>query len=243
VTEPVDLLAIGAHPDDVEIGCGGALILAADAGLRVAIADLTRGERATTGSAGQRDRERRRAAELLGVSQRIDVGLVDTEVAAVPAQRRAVAAVLRELRPRVVVAPAEADRHPDHAAAGRLVREACFEATLDGAGHYVARLHHYPLHHPIEPSFVVDVSAVWEQRMAAVRAYESQFAHPPGERTTVIGDPAFLELLEGRAAFYGAMIGAARGEPFACSGPLGFDMLPGLHLQPPAGPYTYRSFT
>jgi bacillithiol biosynthesis deacetylase BshB1 len=216
--ERVDLLAIGAHPDDVEFGCSGALILATDAGLCVAVADLTRGERATAGTPEQRARERDRASELMGIARRVGLGLPDAAVGSEASHRPAIAALLRELRPHVVLAPADADRHPDHAATGRLVREACFEATLAEPGgvpgHRVGRLHHYPIHYAFEPSFVVDVSEVWERRMAVVRAYESQVDHPAGRNTTQIGAPEFLELLEARAVFYGAMIGARRGEPF-----------------------------
>lgn len=225
---PVDLLAIGAHPDDVEIGCGGAIILASEAGLRVVVADLTRGERATAGTPEQRECERRRAAEILGVDERIELGLPDSQLGADLSHRAAIADLVRELRPSVVLAPAEADRHPDHEAAGMLVRHACFDAMLAPSPHRVTRVHHYVIHHPVEPSFVVDVSSVWERRMDAVRAYESQFGRPAGTTTTEIGAPEFLELLGARATFYGAMIGADRGEPFRSAGPLPATMLPGL---------------
>jgi N-acetylglucosamine malate deacetylase 1 len=227
----VDILAIAAHPDDAEIGCGGALMLAADAGLRVAVADLTSGEMATRGTPQQRQQERARAAELLGLCDRVAVGMPDTRIGTEPWHRDAIIALIRDWRPRIVLAPYPDDRHPDHASAGRLVREASFLAGVAkmgaGARHRPRRLYHYMLHHSFDPSFVLDVSAVWTRRMAAVAAYQSQFGAAIGERTE-IGDPAFLEQLSARASFFGAMIGAPHGEPFYCSGPVAASVLPGL---------------
>ena len=243
----VGLLAVAAHPDDAEIGCGGALVLAASAGLTVAVVDLTRGERSTSGTVEQRDEERARAAELLGLSRRFTLDLPDTALGTDPSHRDALAALLRELRPRIVLAPHTDDRHPDHAAAGQLARAAAFLAGVvrarPGEPHRTRRLYHYPLHHPFEPSFVLDVSAVWDRRMQAVRAYTSQLALPPGQRRTAIGDPRFLELLEARAAHYGAMVGAERGEPYLCHGPLRLTALPELADSGQDGdPPRYRTY-
>jgi bacillithiol biosynthesis deacetylase BshB1 len=227
----VEILAIAAHPDDAEIGCGGALMLAADAGLRVAVADLTSGEMATRGTLEQRERERALAAKLLGVCERIAVGLPDTRVGTESWHRDAIVALIRDWRPRIVLAPYPDDRHPDHAAAGTLIRECCFLAGVTklgaGASHRPRRLYHYMLHHSFEPSFVLDVSTVWTRRMAAVAAYESQFGAATDGRTE-IGDGTFLEQLSARASFFGAMIGAPQGEPFYCRGPVATSTLPGL---------------
>ena len=229
MTEPVDVLAFGAHPDDVEIGCGGALILAAGAGLRVAAADLTRGELATRGSVDERERERTAAARILGLCERVSLGLPDTRLGTDPGHRDAIVSLLRAWTPWIVLAPYAEDRHPDHAACGRLVREACFLAGVrkagTGAPHHPRRLYEYMTHQPFEPSFVVDISVVWDRRSSAVSAYRSQFGVADAPLTQ-IGSPRFLELLETRASFYGAMIGAARGEPFYCRGPLAMTMLP-----------------
>lgn len=242
----VDVLAVAAHPDDAEVGCGGVLALCSAVGARVAIADLTAGELSTRGTPEQRRREARRAAEILGVVDRVGVGLPDGGVGTDPAHRAAVVTLLRELRPAVVLAPYHRDdRHPDHAAAGRLVREACFFAGVarwgDGDPHRPTLVHHYMLHHTFEPTFVVDVTAVWAQRVAAVAAYESQFGGPPAERTTAIAGGAFLDLLAARATVHGAMIGVERGEAFHCAGPLGLDRLPGIGTREP-GPPVYRTF-
>lgn len=249
----VDVLAIGAHPDDVEVGCGGVLALCARSGLRVAIADLSAGELSTKGHPELREREASDAAEILGVTTRLQLGLPDGSIGTEAAHRDAVVRAIRTLRPRVVLAPYHlTDRHPDHAAAGRLARDACFFSGVarwgrdgggDGGGgepYRPARLHHYMLHHLFEPTYVVDVSAVWEQRMEAVAAFASQFGAVPAERRTAVDGSEFLGLLSARAAVFGAMIGVAHGEAFHCEGPLGLDQLPGLAAEP-GGPPVYRS--
>jgi N-acetylglucosamine malate deacetylase 1 len=229
VSDSVDLLAIGAHPDDAELGCGGALILAARAGLRVAVADLTRGEAATGGDPEEREKERLQATKRLGLHARPSLGLPDGAVGTAAEHRLAVVEVLRKLRPRVLMAPYVEDRHPDHAAAGRLAREASFLAGVarigTGATHRIGALYHYMLHAPFSPSFLVDVSEVWEAKMSAVEAYRSQFG---AASATEIGGGQFLEMVEARATFHGAMIGVARAEAFLGVGPLGFETLPGL---------------
>jgi len=240
----VDVLAVGAHPDDVEVGCGGVLALCTRAGMRVAIADLTRGELGTRGTPSLRADEARRAGEVLGVQLRVGLDLPDGGVGTDPEHREAVVGLLRDLRPRLVLAPYHLDdRHPDHAAAGRLVRDACFLAGLaqwgEGIPYRPARVHHYMLHAVFEPTFVVDVTPVWEQRTAAIAAFASQFAAAPGDRRTPIDGGGFLELLAARARVFGGMIGTARGEPFSCTGPLGLDRLPDLATD--EGP-VYRSF-
>jgi bacillithiol biosynthesis deacetylase BshB1 len=246
VKPPVDVLAVAAHPDDAEVGCGGALLLAADAGHRVAVADLSAGELSTSGSPDERARERDRAAEILGLAERVGLGLPDAALGTDPSHCDAIVELLRELRPRIVLAPHTDDRHPDHAAAGRLTREAAFLAGLSrrgsGSPHRPARVYHYLMHHPFEPTFVLDVTDVWERRMSAVAAYESQFGRPEEAQQTEIGQPAFLELLTARAAFYGAMVGAARGEPYRSQGPLRQDGLPGLAEPREAGRRPYRVF-
>jgi bacillithiol biosynthesis deacetylase BshB1 len=247
MTEPVDLLAIAPHPDDAEVGCGGALMLSATRGLRTAIADLTLGESSTSGTPDRRASERAQASELLKLAERVDVGLPDGRVGTDPQHRDAIVELLRDLRPLVVLAPEVEDRHPDHAAAGRLVREACFLSGVGrlgrGAPYRPIRLYHYPLHHPCEPSFVLDVSAVWEQRMRAVDAYESQFGIPEdvGEATDLSGG-GFRELISARSRVYGAMVGVAHGEPYRSRGPIEMRELPGIRdARPDRGP-RYRTF-
>lgn len=233
---PVDLLAISTHPDDVELGCGGTLILAARRGLRVGIADLSRGEAATRGTPAVRAREAVAAAALLGVVARTCLDLPDTRIGMEAGQVDAVVALIRAARPRILLAPYPEDRHPDHAAAARLVERAAFLARLGGQGagqpHAIAHLVRYAGHHPFQPGFVVDVSAVWPQRMRAVLAHASQFAGGDDPPTALAGGD-FLRFVEARAVCHGALIGVAHGEGFVMAGPVG---LAGLDaLVPPAG--------
>ena len=226
----VDILAFGAHPDDAEIGCGATLALSADRGLRVAVVDLTAGERATRGTVSSRAEEAERAAAILGLCQRRCLGLPDGDVGgAGEAGRQAVVAVLRDLRPTVVLSPFPADRHPDHAAAARLVEEACFWAGVgekDGnAPHRPRQLYHYMIHHAFQPSLVVDASPGWSRKIEAVQAYVSQF-DPNFGAATALSDGRFLRHIEARAIWFGGMIGADYGEPFACKGPVAADILP-----------------
>jgi N-acetylglucosamine malate deacetylase 1 len=236
----VDLLAVGAHPDDAEIGCGGALLLAVRAGLRVGVADLTRGEAATLGTPELRDEERARAAEILGLATRPCLGLPDAAVGTDPAHRDALVGLVRETRPRIVLAPFPHDRHPDHAATGRLVQEACYLAGLPAVGrgrtHRPDKLYHYLLHHTLDVSFVVDVSEVWERKLEAVRVYRSQFGSPDAE-DAVIDVGRFLEVVEARATVLGATIGARWGEGFWSAGPIALAGVPGFDLRRPRRGY------
>jgi bacillithiol biosynthesis deacetylase BshB1 len=230
--ESLDILAFAPHPDDAELGCGGSLILAADQGLRVAVADLTEGERASRGTPQIRAQEKRRATEILGLCERLSVGLPDTEIGAEVAHRQPVIQLIRETRPRLVLAPYWEDRHPDHAAAGKLVREACFFAGVrrvgEGRPHRPERVYFYMLHHAFAASFIIDVSRAWDRKMAAIMAYRSQFAAGGGEAETALSGPGFLRAWEARAIRLGATIGAAYGEAFFSPGPVPLGGFPGL---------------
>jgi N-acetylglucosamine malate deacetylase 1 len=240
MTDPVDILAVAAHPDDAELGCGGTLLVAAAHGYRTAVVDLTDGEASTLGSPEVRALERDRATEVLGLAIRERVGLPDGSVGTAPDHRLAVVSAIRDLRPRVVLTPYPEDRHPDHAAAGRLAREACFFAAVrrigEGDPHRVARLYHYMAHQPFTPTFVVDVSEVWDRKLEAVRAYATQFGGVD-RPATEIGGFGFLEILEARAVVHGAMIGVRRGEPFHALGPVAASLLPGLSPDDPVPAY------
>lgn len=231
MSEPLDILAFSPHPDDAELGCAGSLILAADTGLRVAIADLSEGELSSRGDTTKRKAEKQRATEVMGLSDRISVGLRDTEIGRDPAHRMALIEVIREMRPRIVLSPHWKDRHPDHEAAGRLVREAVFYSGVGNVGkgtpHRPERLFYYMIHHPFTPSFVIEVSSVWERKTAALRAFESQFIGDEMGPQTALSRPEFLQFTEARARWFGAMIGVAYGEPFLSTGPLSLPRFPG----------------
>lgn len=218
---PVSILAIAAHRDDVELTCGGTLIKAAKRGQRTAIVDLTQGEMGTRGSAELRAAEAARAAEVMGVSARETLGLPDAAIENTPATREALARVIRRLAPRVVIAPALEGRHPDHRITAQLVRDACFVAGLAKVSPDI------PVHRPhkilhalayrqdfVRPSFVVDISDEFAQKMAAVRCYASQFdgALQAGE-VYPTGAPLY-DVIEHHASTYGALIRTRFGEPF-----------------------------
>ncbi len=237
---PLDILAFSPHPDDAELGCGGSLILAVNAGLRVAIADLSKGEMASRGTAEQREREKQNAAAFLGLCARLAADSPDTEIGADPAHRLPILQLNRETRPRIVLAPYWKDRHPDHAAAGKLVQDGCFFAGVSKIGvgrpHRPERVYYYMLHHPFLPSFVVDISSVWERKIEVVAAYMSQLQSKGNGLETALSRPEYMRFIRARAIYYGAMIGAAYGEPFYSLGPVPLREFPGLTDPPlPSG--------
>ena len=228
----VDVLAFSPHPDDVEFFCGGSMLLAAQAGLKTAIVDLTEGELSTNGDPVRRSAEREAASELLALATRVSLGLPDGLLGTDGSHRDAVVETLRELAPRVVLAPHWEDRHPDHEAAGRIVREACFFSGVEkyGAGpaHRPGRVYWYMLHHIFEPSVVIDIGPVWEQRLRLLDVYPSQLSLNGDSASSAINDGGFAEMLRARATCYGAMVGVSYGEPFHVVGPLGLRSLPGF---------------
>jgi N-acetylglucosamine malate deacetylase 1 len=228
---PLDILAIAAHPDDAELGCGGSLLLAARKGLSVAISDLSAGEMSSRGTAASRQSEADHAARILGLRERRNLGLPDARLSENSSHSlSALIQLIRETRPRIVLAPYWEDRHPDHEAAGRLVKEACFFSGVakigDGQPYRPARLFFYMISYPFTPAFVLDISDVWEHKLEAIRAYQSQFNSSEDGMHTAISDPGFLRLMEARAVWFGSMIGAAYGEPYYMPGPVPVVELP-----------------
>jgi bacillithiol biosynthesis deacetylase BshB1 len=228
--ESLDVLAIGAHPDDVELGCGATLAQLAAAGRRVGILHLTAGESGSRGSAAERRREAERAAAELGAAELELLDFGDGALRTGAAEEEELIAALRRLRPELVLGPTPADRHPDHGRAHRLVADACFYAGLarrgTGSPHRPAALYSYMQHDPFEPDFVVDASAGWPAKMRALDAYASQI-HPgenadaaPGGPPTKVSSRAFRLAVEGRARHFGQLIGAELGEPFRSRLPL-----------------------
>jgi len=218
---PIDLLAIAAHRDDVELTCAGTLLKAADAGYRTAIVDLTAGESGTRGSADLRGQEAERAAKVLAVVERRNAGLPDAHLQNDEASRRVVVELIRHFAPRVVILPYPIGRHPDHRIASELGRDACFLAGLaryDAAGSPARPVKIlYALAYredPVKPTFVVDISDQMERKMAAIRCYASQFdgAKAAGEIFPTGQD--LYGLVETQNAHYGSLIRARYGEPF-----------------------------
>jgi N-acetylglucosamine malate deacetylase 1 len=217
----ITVLAVAAHRDDVELTCGGTLLRAAAAGHPTGILDLTEGEMGTRGSAELRAQEAARAADVLGVSVRENLGLPDAGIVNTPETRRLVAVVIRRLRPRIVIAPALMGRHPDHRETAALVRDACFVAGLkkidpDTPAHRPLKVIHCVTYREdfSKPTFVVDISDVFEKKLDAIRCYGSQFegVTQAGE-VYPNGEPLF-DVVRHHAAHYGSMIRTRYGEPY-----------------------------
>lgn len=223
---PVDLLAFGPHPDDLEIGMGGTLALHALHGARVGLCDLTRGEMGSNGSPAERLAEAEAAAVVLGAAWRANLELPDGGLALVPDQVKAVAALIRSARPSVIAIPHEHDRHPDHVAAHALLVRAIFDAGLrrfDAPGQpwRAARVVSYFINDSVPPSFVVDVTSAYPKKREALACYVTQFA-PAGRDAvhTRLTTPLFAQLVESRDAQFGAASGVAFAEGFATREPL-----------------------
>jgi bacillithiol biosynthesis deacetylase BshB1 len=218
---PVDLLAIAAHRDDVELTCAGTLIRAVDQGHRTGILDLTAGETGTRGSAELRAAEAERAAAIMGVSERRNAGLPDAGLHNTDAMRRVVVEQIRHFAPRVVILPFPVGRHPDHRIASELSRDACFLAGLsryaaDGAPHRPHKILYALAYRedPVKPTFVVDITDQFARKMAAIRCYASQFdgASNAGEIFPTGQD--LYSLIETQNAHYGSLIRRRFAEPF-----------------------------
>lgn len=218
----IDLLVIGPHPDDAELGLGGTLAKAHAAGLSTAVVDLSRGEAATKGTPERRAEEAQAAARVLGLDERRNMGWPDSRLLDGEHRRLELARELRELRPRVVAAPHHNDRHPDHVAAAAIVPAAVHLAglknsPLSGEPWRAERLYAYMGNGPFDAVLVVDVSDtidVWEE---AVRCYRSQFTGDAASETVT---PDVFRRRRGRAAYWGTFIGAAYGEPLWSSRPV-----------------------
>ena len=225
MSEQVDILYFGAHPDDVELSCGGSIAKFVKEGLRVGIVDLTRGEMGTRGTPQTRKREAAASARILGCTFRQQLDFQDGNLQTGREQELELIAVVRERRPKLVVAPYPDDRHPDHTRTGRLVTEAAFYAGLRALetglpAHRPQTVLYYLQNYMFPPSFVVDVTPYWKTKMKAVYAYKSQFHDPKSkEPVTFISDPKFLEMIDARGKHFGALINAQYGEAFVTKQP------------------------
>jgi bacillithiol biosynthesis deacetylase BshB1 len=219
----VDLLAVFPHPDDAELTCGGTLLKSARQGHRVGILDLSRGEMASRGTVDLRGAESARAAEILQVSVRRNLELPDSRLTNSPETRIAVARVIRQLKPSIVVttAPSPFGRHPDHRVAAELVRDACFLAGLrmvepDLPAHRPRKVLHAIAYREdyLKPTFVVDISDTFEEKLEAVAAYESQFGDAIQAGEVYPNGESLLDIIRHQAAHYGSLIRVRYGEPF-----------------------------
>lgn len=217
----LDLLAIAAHPDDVELTCGGTLLKTAQLGYKTGILDLTQGEMGTRGTPETRAKEAATAAKILRVSWRGTLGVPDSDVQPSRQHKLKLAQVIRELRPHTVILPYWEARHPDHYHAATLGYEGCFLAGLkqlpiEGEAHRPFKILYSTSYAPVRPTFVVDISEQFETRRRAILAYGSQFRPKKRDKRSKV----FLAIdrlddeMNQLARHYGQMIGAKFGEPF-----------------------------
>lgn len=220
----LDVLVIAPHPDDAELGMGGAIVKLLAEGLRVGVLDLTDGEPTPHGSTEIRARETQAASQTLGLTWRENLGLPNRQLEPTIEARKQLAGVIRQARPDWLFAPYWTDAHPDHVAATQLVEAARFWAKLTktdmpGQPHHPSRVYHYYCVHlklAAQPAFVLDITQQWSRKLAAIECYQSQFV--VGRSTA---SPTFLEQLHDQAAYWGHMIGTRYGEPFTCREPIG----------------------
>jgi len=221
----LDILAFGAHPDDVELGCSGTIAKEVSLGKKVGIIDLTRGELGTRGSVEIRNSESAKASEILGVSVRENLDMRDGFFINDEAHQLKIIQMLRKYQPEIVLCNAITDRHIDHGKGSKLVSDACFlsglvkiETELNGEKQQAWRpkvVYHYIQWQNIEPDFVVDISGFLDKKMESVLAYGSQFYDPNSkEPVTPITSKTFLDSVKYRAEDLGRLVGVAYAEGF-----------------------------
>jgi bacillithiol biosynthesis deacetylase BshB1 len=216
---PLDVLAIAAHPDDVEQTCGGTLIRAAERGYRTGVLDLTAGDMGSRGTPDLRMQEAKAAAEHLLLVWRENLRWPDARLENTISARMTLAGVIRRLRPRVVILPYWTGRHPDHYRASEIGYEACFLAGLrrleeDTPPHRPFKILYSSLYANVTPSFVVDISREFDRRMAALFSYTSQYGDSEAASDLFPSHKEVEERLAAVARFYGNLIGVKYGEPF-----------------------------
>ncbi|MDX1673095.1 MAG: bacillithiol biosynthesis deacetylase BshB1 [Balneolaceae bacterium] len=225
--EKIDILALAAHPDDTELGCGGTLAKLSRLGYKIGVVDFTQGEMGSRGTPEKRLEESGKAAEIIGLNIRENLGLPDTKLENKPAFRERIIKVVRKYRPHICLVGPPDDRHPDHGDATRLAIDALYYSGLsklettgaDGNPQERWRpshILHYMQDRPFEPDLVFDITDTFETKMEAVLAFDSQFnvEDPGDEPETYVSSKRFFKNLEAKARHYGHMIGVTYGEPF-----------------------------
>lgn len=221
----IDILAVGAHPDDVELGCGGTLLKQKALGHRICIADLTEGELGTRGNAEIRSEEARRASEILKLDDRINLKFRDGFFKIDEEHISEIVRVIRDKRPKIILCNALEDRHPDHGKAAELVKQACFysglakfETSFNGSKQKVWRpnsVYHYIQFKYLRPDFLVDITDFYDDKMESIKAHKSQFFDPnSNEPETLISSEEFLDFLNARMIEFGRILGVKYAEGF-----------------------------
>jgi bacillithiol biosynthesis deacetylase BshB1 len=233
----LDILILPVHPDDAELGCAGTILKHIEAGKKVGIVDLTRGELGTRGSAKIRDQEAAASAQILGLSARENLGLPDGFFQNTKEYQLRVIETIRNYQPEIIITNAWHDRHPDHGRANELVEAAVFlsglrkiETHLNGEQQQAWRprlVLHFIQDRYIEPDFVIDVTTHWDKKIESIHAFGSQFYNPAweDEPETYISSPEFIEIIEARAREFGKSIGAKYAEGFTSRKILGVNSL------------------
>ena len=222
----VDVLIFGPHPDDIEVLAGGLALSLAGQGYSVGGVDMTAGEAGSRGTAEGRAVEAKKAAGILDLAFRENLGLPDGHIEETTEARDLVIEVLRRHRPRLVVGPAPEGHHPDHARTGRILKEARFLAGCANIGPgeppwRPGRVLFYPSRQTFSPDLIVDISPYFARKIEAIRAFTSQLHNPDStEPRTAIADAGFLEVIEARSRYHGSLIGVRYGEAYAVDGPL-----------------------
>ncbi|MGA8943868.1 MAG: bacillithiol biosynthesis deacetylase BshB1 [Thermoactinomyces sp.] len=231
MTGTADILCFGAHPDDVEIGAGGIVAKHAANGFSVAVCHLTDAELSSNGTVQRRQQEARQAAGILGVMHSIRLGFPDRGLTGSKEQLLAITQIIRQYRPRVILAPYFKDRHPDHVACSKMVKEAVFDAAIQkietpgGEQAYrVPHLYYYFINNIDKADVIVDVSDVYEKKSKALLAYNSQFSSGEGQVRTPLNQQ-YLTMIRGRDQLWGHQIGTLYGEGLASAGPIKKDFL------------------
>jgi bacillithiol biosynthesis deacetylase BshB1 len=235
----VDLLVFGPHPDDIEIGAGGIVARHAALGLSVGLCDLTAGEMASNGTVEERLREAEAAGKVLGAAWRENLGWPDRRIGKAPAHLDQAVAFIRRHRPRVVLAPYWADRHPDHGAASALLTEAVFNSGLrrypaGGEPWKTEWICYYFINDSASPSFVVDVTERYDRKREALDCYASQFQPARNLVGTRLNTPLFRQLVESRDAQFGALAGVSWAEAVVVREPILRSTLMKTSVVPPS---------
>jgi len=232
----LDILAIGAHPDDVELSCAGTIVKHKKQGKKIGVCDITRGELGTRGDIYTREQEADKASKILGISVRVNLNLPDGFFKNDQDSQLQLVKILRKYRPDIVLAPATYDRHPDHGRAAELCHTACFlsglskvQTSIQGVEQEAWRpriVLHYVQDYNIPASILVDISKEFSVKMEAIKAYTSQFYRENAdERPTPISTKEFLEYIEGRSKFWARSIGVDHAEAFVVRRPIGINSL------------------
>jgi bacillithiol biosynthesis deacetylase BshB1 len=232
-------LAFGAHPDDVELGCGGTLLAAVAEGKKIGIIDLTHGELGTRGTVADRLKEALLAGEIIGAAVRENLGMKDGFFINDQVHQMMIIEMIRKYQPDIILCNAPEDRHPDHGKAAKLVADATFlsglvkiETTHNGVAQAAWRpsqVFHYIQSRNLQPSFVVDISEHMDKKMASILAHSTQFYNPnSNEPNTFISSDSFLEFIKGRAKEFGQQVGVQYAEGFISEKMIGIQSFDGL---------------